>query len=151
MDTLIPEKRELQLLHTAKHDAYEAYHAAEGSKNKAEALRKYLKAQSEYEQLRVQLAVRSKLHTHHDPKAEIITLDKEDIVNNPSHYTQDGEIECIDAIRAALGPAGFRAFCRGNAMKYVWRSELKTGDPITDLKKAGWYMNRAAEEADAGC
>ena len=50
----------------------------------------------------MQLAVRSKLHTHHDPDAEIVSLDQEDIVNNPSHYTQDGEIECIEAIRAAL-------------------------------------------------
>lgn len=147
MDTLTPEKQQLQLLHTAKHDAYDAYHAAEGSAKKAAALRNYLKRQSEYEELRVQLAVRSKLHKHHDPNAKIISLEKEDIVNNPKHYTQDGEIECIDAIKAALGPEGFRAFCRGNAMKYVWRSELKTGDPTTDLRKAEWYMKRAAEEA----
>lgn len=40
-----------------------------------------------------------------------------DEVNHPSHYT-NGDIECIDAIRAALGKEGFIAYCRGNAIKY---------------------------------
>ena len=148
MDTLTPEQQQLKLLHTAKLDAYDAYHAAEGSKRKTKTLREYLKRQSEYEELRVQLAVRSKIHQHHNPNAEIVNLEKEDIVNNPRHYTQDGEIECIEAIRAALGSDGFRAFCRGNAMKYVWRCDhKKSDDPTTDLRKASWYMIRAAEEA----
>ena len=68
-----------------------------------------------------------------------------DMVNNPPHYT-DGEIECIDAIRAALGPDGFRAFCRGNAMKYIWRCELKD-NTNTDLEKAGWYLQTARNQA----
>ena len=38
-----------------------------------------------------------------------------DYVNNPPHYTH-GNIECIDAIRAALGKEGFMAFCRGNSI-----------------------------------
>ena len=62
---------------------------------------------------------------------------------NPDHYKQ-GDIECIDAIRAALGDYGFTAFCRGNVMKYVWRAGLK-GDPTEDLEKAAWYTNRAAK------
>ena len=36
-----------------------------------------------------------------------------DLVNKPSHYNQAG-IECIEAIRAALGPQGFRDYCAGN-------------------------------------
>ena len=149
MDTIVPSKELLNELFDKKMAAKNTYHNTPSGRKKANALAKYIKAQTEYETLRVQLAVKSKLHTHHDPNAEIVSLDKEDIVNNPSHYTQDGEIECIDAIRAALGPDGFRAFCRGNAMKYIWRSELKTGDPTTDLRKAEWYMNRAAKEAGA--
>jgi hypothetical protein len=31
-------------------------------------------------------------------------------------------------------------FCTGNAIKYLWRSELKNG--IEDLKKARWYIDR---------
>jgi hypothetical protein len=67
-----------------------------------------------------------------------------DPVNHPPHYTA-GEIECIDAIRAALGREGFIAYCRGNAIKYLWRCEHKGG--VEDLKKAKWYQEKAIKEA----
>lgn len=62
-----------------------------------------------------------------------------DPVNHPSHYT-NGDIECIDAIKAALTPEEFRGFCKGNAIKYVWRERLKGGGQ--DLAKAGFYLDR---------
>ena len=65
-----------------------------------------------------------------------------DPVNHPDHYKQGG-IECIKAIEAALGD-GFAAYCRGNALKYIWRSEHK-GNPIQDLKKAIVYLDFAIE------
>lgn len=65
-----------------------------------------------------------------------------DPVNHPDHYTA-GAIECIDAIRAALTPEEFRGFCKGNALKYVWRERLKGGGE--SLAKATWYLNRLAE------
>ena len=64
---------------------------------------------------------------------------KPDMVNSPPHYTA-GEIECIDAIEAALGPEGFQAFCRGNVMKYTWRTDMKNGQE--DLEKARWYLTK---------
>jgi hypothetical protein len=67
-----------------------------------------------------------------------------DAVNHPPHYTA-GEIECIDAIRAALGREGFLAYCRGNAIKYLWRCVHKGG--VEDLKKAKWYQEKAIKEA----
>ena len=67
-----------------------------------------------------------------------------DAVNHPSHYTA-GAVECIDAIREALGYDGFLAYCRGNAMKYLWRAGLK-GDAQEDLRKAAWYATRAGNE-----
>jgi len=70
---------------------------------------------------------------------------KADMVNAPPHYTA-GDIECIDAIRAALGPQGFRAFCRGNAIKYNWRSSLKNG--LEDIQKARWYMDKLIEQEE---
>ena len=70
-------------------------------------------------------------------------LEGPDSVNHPAHYT-DGEIECIEAIEAALGPTGFVDYCRGNAMKYIWRTGLK-GDAAEDLLKAAWYCKRAAK------
>ena len=64
----------------------------------------------------------------------------EDLVNSPPHYRQGG-IECIDAIRAALTEEEFRGYCKGNAMKYLWRMGLK-GDKVQDSEKARWYINR---------
>jgi hypothetical protein len=63
-----------------------------------------------------------------------------DPVNHPPHY--QGKVECIDAIEAALGDDGFIAFCRGNAMKYLYRAGRK-GDSVEDLRKAAWYLDRA--------
>lgn len=70
-----------------------------------------------------------------------------DNVNHPSHYQSDDGIECIDAIRAALGREGFIAYCRGNAIKYNWRSGKKSSHS-EDLKKGAWYSERAAIELE---
>ena len=65
-----------------------------------------------------------------------------DPVNHPSHYTQ-GDVECIDCIRAALGPRGFRDYCVGNCIKYLFRYQHKAGQQ--DLEKAGVYLAWATE------
>jgi hypothetical protein len=70
----------------------------------------------------------------------------EDMVNAPPHYRQ-GSIECIDAIRAALGKEGFIAYCKGQVMKYNWRAGLK-GDACEDAKKAAWYQARMIQEME---
>lgn len=62
-----------------------------------------------------------------------------DLVNQPEHYRQ-GEIECIDAIQAALTPDEFRGYCKGNVLKYVWRERHK-GQAMS-LAKARWYLDR---------
>jgi hypothetical protein len=62
-----------------------------------------------------------------------------DPVHNPEHYTA-GTIECIDAIKAALTPDEFRGYCKGNAIKYIWRERLKGQDE--SILKAIWYLNR---------
>lgn len=66
-----------------------------------------------------------------------------DMVNHPPHYQSDNGIECIDAIRAALGRDGFVSYCTGNAIKYLWRDKT---DRVEDLRKAAWYLNRAIQE-----
>jgi hypothetical protein len=70
---------------------------------------------------------------------ECLTVDN---VNHPAHYNQGG-IECIEAIKAALGD-GFPDYLRGNVIKYLWRYDLKGG--VEDLKKAAWYLDRAIKE-----
>lgn len=62
-----------------------------------------------------------------------------DSVNHPSHYTQSN-IECIDAIESMLGESGFKSYCRGNCLKYLWRYKDKGG--VEDLKKCQWYLGK---------
>ncbi len=72
---------------------------------------------------------------------------KYDIVEKAEHYNQGG-IECIDALRAALGPEGFEAFCRGSVIKYLWRSPHK-GKMTEDAKKARYYLRKLIEEQES--
>lgn len=65
-----------------------------------------------------------------------------DMVNHPPHYRKGG-IECIDAIQAALTFEEFRGYCKGNALKYIWRERHKGGEQ--DLEKAAWYLNKASK------
>ena len=58
-----------------------------------------------------------------------------DVVNKPPHYTaHPSGIECIQ-VTEHMG------FNLGNAIKYIWRCDLKK-DAIEDLKKAKWYIDR---------
>lgn len=60
---------------------------------------------------------------------------KVDVVNHPSHYTAHSSgVECIEVTE-------HMNFCLGNAMKYIWRADLKH-DAIEDLRKAAWYIDR---------
>lgn len=68
-----------------------------------------------------------------------IPPDTDDMVNNPPHYKQ-GNIECIDAIKAALTDEEYRGYCKGNAFKYIWRERHKGG--AESLAKAGWYLDK---------
>lgn len=55
-------------------------------------------------------------------------------MNNPPHYNQHPSgIECIQV-------AEHLNFCLGNAVKYIWRADLKGG--TGDLEKAKWYIER---------
>ncbi len=59
-------------------------------------------------------------------------------VDHPRHYNaHPSGIECIDVVE-------HMNFCIGNAIKYLWRADLK-GDALEDLKKACWYIEREIE------
>lgn len=73
-----------------------------------------------------------------DEFVTVANADVSDNVKHPNHYNQDGEIECIDAIKASLGLEGFAAYCRGNTIKYLWRYKRKGG--VEDLKKSQQYL-----------
>ncbi|MBM4587607.1 DUF3310 domain-containing protein [Rhodococcus hoagii] len=58
-----------------------------------------------------------------------------DAVNHPGHYTSHPSgVECIQITE-------HMSFCLGNAVKYIWRADLK-GNEIEDLRKARWYVDR---------
>ena len=80
-----------------------------------------------------------KITTRPFTKAEMTALDKDwlerDLVNSPSHYTAGG-IETIAFIEAK--DLNYRL---GNVVKYVSRAEKKD-NPLEDLKKAKWYLER---------
>lgn len=60
---------------------------------------------------------------------------KADMVNHPPHYTSHPSgVECIQ-ITEHMG------FNLGNALKYIWRADLK-GSAVEDLEKAVFYINR---------
>jgi hypothetical protein len=59
-----------------------------------------------------------------------------DPVNHPPHY-KSGGIETIDFIEAK--DLNYRL---GNVVKYVSRAGKKSSDPIQDLEKALWYLQR---------
>lgn len=63
-----------------------------------------------------------------------------DAVDHPAHYTaHPSGIECIELTRML-------PFAIGNAVKYIWRWELKNG--IEDLRKARWYLRDAHQHRD---
>lgn len=58
-----------------------------------------------------------------------------DPVNHPRHYTaHPSGLECIEITRHL-------PFDIGNAVKYVWRADLKNG--TEDYEKALWYLDDA--------
>tara|TARA_R110000822_G_scaffold167962_3_gene308102 strand:- start:1075 stop:1332 length:258 start_codon:yes stop_codon:yes gene_type:complete len=69
----------------------------------------------------------------------------EDVVNQPSHYTQ-GEIECIEAMKACASEEEFRGYLRLSHFKYNWRMKHKHEKPLEDAMKAQWYWNRLLKE-----
>ena len=66
-----------------------------------------------------------------------------DNINHPLHYTSHPSgVECIDV-------AEWMSYNIGNVFKYCWRSGLKTENPLEDLRKAAWYLDREIERLQA--
>ena len=58
---------------------------------------------------------------------------KNDNIEHPKHYTSHPSgISSIEVCK-------HMGFNLGNAIKYIWRADLKN-DAIEDLKKAVWYL-----------
>lgn len=68
-----------------------------------------------------------------------------DVVNHPPHYAaHPSGVECIDVVE-------YMNFCRGNALKYIWRAGQKNAaTEIEDLEKARWYLDREISRLKKG-
>ena len=75
---------------------------------------------------------------------------QDDRVNSPSHYTS-GNTEAIDIIEDAIAvaPTPQSGFLQGQVLKYLLRVWLKD-NPLEDLKKARWYLNRLIIKLEGG-
>lgn len=68
--------------------------------------------------------------------------DKSESIKHPRHYTNSNAkckycgipIECIDI-------TSHMNFNLGNAIKYIWRCDLKTEDATVDIRKAIEYLD----------
>lgn len=68
--------------------------------------------------------------TYAKPKVKVANS-----VSHPQHYTRHPSgVECITITE-------HMNFNIGNAVKYLWRADLK-GEVLEDLQKARWYLNR---------
>ena len=66
--------------------------------------------------------------------------DTHDPVNAPRHYrAHPSGVECIQITE-------HMSFTLGNAIKYIWRADLKHG--VEDLRKAAWYIQREIERRE---
>jgi hypothetical protein len=114
--------------------------------NKSEVIRRYftaglsvkeIKEKTGYKDSLVRLVIRNyKNKTKPSRILAAITEIKNDIVNKPLHYTTGG-VETLDFIEAK--DLNYRL---GNVVKYVVRAGKKHTDPVEDLKKARFYLDR---------
>lgn len=68
-------------------------------------------------------------------------------VVRPKHYISPEGHECKHTIRCMLGRDGYLDYCRGAAVKYLWRYKNK-GNPVKDLEKAAQYIDMMLAEIE---
>ena len=72
---------------------------------------------------------------YNSPEEKLLEDTKGNDPINPNHYkSHPSGVECIQVTE-------HMNFNLGNALKYIWRADLKN-DAIEDLKKAVWYVQR---------
>jgi len=89
-------------------------------------------------------AVASRFYDNRSPKEAPYVPDP---INQPQHY-RVGEVEAIDYIAQQLG-VGVKDYLLGNLHKYIHRHRFK-GQPVEDLRKARWYLDRLIMEEVQG-
>lgn len=69
-------------------------------------------------------------------------------VNSPAHYNTTS-METIDLIHNSMDTEGFHSYLKGNIIKYICRYQYKNAeDPLKDLLKARWYLEKLILSVD---
>ena len=75
-------------------------------------------------------------------------VEVKDDVKSPLHYRLEGlELEGKDIIKSVLGKDGYKSWCHGTALKYLFRAGKKE-DELKDFKKAKEYISWIIEETE---
>jgi hypothetical protein len=107
----------------------------------AESL-KWMETESKFAHACPDLDQEFPMTTTYGPAKDFPMTPPHDPVDHPKHYTSHPSgIECIQ-ITEHMG------FSLGNAVKYIWRADLKA-DAIEDLRKARWYLDREIDRREA--
>jgi len=75
-----------------------------------------------------------------------ILMEKDEMINSPPHYKY-GKKETIDVIQDCMTNDEYHGYLKGNVLKYISRYKFK-GEPLEDLKKAQWYLDRLVKEVE---
>ena len=86
-----------------------------------------------------------------DAYDECERIEKADMVNSPSHYTQ-GRVEVIDVIEdsIAAAPSVVTGMLQGQVLKYILRLWHKD-NAKQDAEKSLWYLKRLIEKIESEC
>ena len=87
----------------------------------------------------------------HDDETTFLSMDLDryaeseySSIDHPDHYGgSENDYEVINVIEAWN-----LNFSAGNVLKYLYRAGKKSVDPISDLKKAEWYLKRLIEQTE---
>lgn len=82
---------------------------------------------------------------HYMEISDLLSRQEGDAVNHPKHYQLPSGRESVDVMREILTEEEFRGWCKGNALKYIFR-EGKKDDAVQDIKKAGKFLEFLTEE-----
>tara|TARA_R110000824_G_scaffold112849_2_gene262253 strand:+ start:1064 stop:1312 length:249 start_codon:yes stop_codon:yes gene_type:complete len=75
-----------------------------------------------------------------------MNVDEWNDIVNPTHYNSN-TIETIDLIKNSMELEEYRGYLKGNIFKYVSRYRYKDKEnPLKDLMKAEWYLNKLIED-----
>lgn len=64
-----------------------------------------------------------------------------DEINKPMHYNT-GKYETFDIIVDVMGDYETIPYCRGNVLKYMLHRMWNKGDPLANVQKATWYLDK---------